>query len=339
VGTFGHHLILNAQNNPANPALCQQLSTPAAVLPGTATCGPFGETGVFYPVNGPASGITVRGPFNSINPTTGGAVFGDDGYYMDAGNSDYHAFQLSLRKTAGRSQILLAYTFSKAMDDGSGFGDQVKLYGNNHEFEALSVFDLTQNFSASYTVELPFDKLFRSNNRAVRGWKISGITTFTTGTPVQISEPDDNSLLGSTNNSPQSGSTDEPNWVPGNVIHNGVYINRNPRNQYLNSAGVLVNPYFNPALFSYEAVGQQGNASRRFFFGPGLNNWNLALLKDVRLTERMKLEFRAEFFNAFNHTQFVGGIQGSIDNGPGSFGGAFSAQGARVGQVAGKFIF
>ena len=76
------------------------------------------------------------------------------------------------------------------------------------------MFDLTNNFSASYTVELPFDKLFHSNNRGIRGWKISGITTFTDGTPVQISENDDNSLLGSTSNSPQYGFTDQPNWSP-----------------------------------------------------------------------------------------------------------------------------
>ena len=123
VGTFGHHLILDAQNNPANPALCIT-EYPGLGLPGTATCGPYGETGVFYPVNGPANGVTVRGPFNSINPG-GGAVFGDEGYYLDDGNSDYHALQISLRKTAGRWQLLLAYTFSKAMDNGSGFGDQV----------------------------------------------------------------------------------------------------------------------------------------------------------------------------------------------------------------------
>jgi hypothetical protein len=335
VGTFGHHLILNTQNNPANPALCMSLSTAASVMPGAGTCGPYGETGVFYPVNGPATGETVRGPFNSINPVTGGAIFGDNGYFLDAGNSDYHALQVSLRKTAGRAQLLLAYTFSKAMDNGSGFGDQVVLNGNSHQFEALSVFDLTHNLSASYTYELPFDKLFRRNSRATRGWKISGITTFTTGTPIQISESDDNSLLGSTSNSPQAGATDEPIYTPGSI-----YVNRNPRKQYLDpNTRTLVNPYFNPALFSFEAIGQQGNASRRFFHGPGLNNWNLALLKDVKLTERLKLEFRGEFFNAFNHTQFVGGIDGGINDGPSSFGGAFSAQAARIGQVAAKFIF
>lgn len=337
VGTFGHHLILDAQSNPANPQLCQSLSTAASVRPGTSTCGPYGETGVFYPVNGPATGVTVRGPFNSINTTTGQAVFGDNGYYLDAGNSDYHALEISLRKTAGRGQLLLAYTRSKAMDTGSGFGDEVALYGDIHQYEALSVFDMPNNFSASYTVELPFDKLFHSNNRGIRGWKVSGITTFTNGTPVQITEVDDNSLTGSTGGSPQYGSLDEPNRAPG-----PIYVNRNPRKTYIDANGVLQNPYFNYKLFSAEAVGTIGNSNRRFFYSPGLNNWSLSLLKDVKLTERMRLEFRAEFFNTFNHAQFVSEGGNGVDGGEidgSTFGRAGGVQSPRIGQVAAKFFF
>ena len=65
----------------------------------------------------------------------------------------------------------------------------------------------------------------------------------------------------------------------------------------------------------------------------------MALLKDVQLTERMRLEFRGEFFNVFNHTQFVGGVDGGIIDGPASFGGAFMVAAPRIGQVAAKFIF
>ena len=111
------------------------------------------------------------------------------------------------------------------------------------------------------------------------------------------------SLTGSTGNSPQYGSLDEPNRAPG-----PIYVNRNPRKEYLNANGVLQNPYFNSSLFTNEALGTIGNSNRRFFYGPGLNNWSLSLLKDVKLTERMRMEFRAEFFNAFNHAQFVNGV-------------------------------
>ena len=121
---------------------------------------------------------------------------------------------------------------------------------------------MPQNFSASYTVEIPFDKLTRWNSRVTRGWRVSGITSFATGTPVQISEVDDRSLLGNTGGSPQYGSTDEPNYTPGNI-----YVNRNPRKQYVNSNGVLVNPYFNPTLFSLEPLGARGTRIADFFTG------------------------------------------------------------------------
>ena len=325
VGTFGHHLLLTADNNPSNPALCSSLMSPSAVLPGTPTCGPNSETGLFYPVSGPSTGISIRQPF--------GALYAGNGSFFDAGNSDYHSLQTSLRKTSGRSQWLVSYTFSKAMDDGSGFGDQVFYQGNNHLFEALSVFDLTHNFSASYTYELPFDKLLHSNNRGIRGWKISGVTSFSTGTPIQLYEVDDRSLVGSANNSPQYSSTDEPQYTPGNIVGQ-----HNPRLEF-GPGGGLAHPYFNTSLFDFEPLGGQGSANRRFFHGPGINNWNLALLKDVRLTETKRLEFRAEFFNAFNHTQFVGGVDGNILDGPSSFGGIFGAAAPRIGQLAGKFYF
>jgi hypothetical protein len=315
VGTFGHHLLVNVDNNPGNPALCLSVSQPSEVVAGTSTCGPFGENGTYYPIGGGVINST-RAPF--------GPLYEGNGYYLDRGNSDYHALEVSLRHTAGRSQFLLSYTFSKAMDDGSGFGDQV-LPSNYDLFEALSVFDMRHNFSASYTYELPFDKLFGQDNRLTRGWKVSGITSFTTGVPVQISEPDDQSLLGSTGNSPQAGSTDEPNYTPGKILNN-----TNPRDGQ---------PYFNTSLFSEEPLGGQGTASRRFFHGPGVNNWNLALLKDVKLKESVSLEFRGEFFNVFNHAQFYGGVNGDFNAGPGAFGIVTSAAAPRIGQVAVKLRF
>jgi hypothetical protein len=96
------------------------------------------------------------------------------------------------------------------------------------------------------------------------------------------------------------------------------------------------NPYFNKALFSKEAFGQLGDANRRYFHGPGLNNWDLALMKDLRLTESKRLQFRAELFNAFNHAQF-GLPQGNILNS--SFGFVTSANAPRIGQFAIKFLF
>src|SRR5207248_11223224 len=177
----------------------------------------------------------------------------------------YHAAQLTLRRTVGRAQYLLSYTYSKSMDNGSGFGDQI-IYGlDPNIFRSLSLFDITHIFSIGYNYEVPFEKLFRWNSRVTRGWRVSGVTSFTTGVPVTMAEVDDNSLRGNTGNSPQYGSTDEPNFLGGGPI----YINKYPRKQYLGSDGALVNPYFNPKLFSAEPFAGQGTSNKRFFHGPG----------------------------------------------------------------------
>jgi hypothetical protein len=231
-----------------------------------------------------------------------------------------------LRHTSGRLSLLLSYTFSKAIDNGSGFGDMILINGNHNQFRNLSAYDLPQNVAASYTYELPTDLLLKKDNSATRGWKISGLTQFTSGVPVQISEPDDRSLLGNNSNGPFGGSTDEPDFTPG-----PIFANRNPRDR---------KPYFNTSLFTEEPLGQQGTSPRRFFHGPGIDNWNLALLKDVQFRENMSLELRGEFFNVFNHAQFDGlnSVGGNWNSGS-AFGIVTTAASARVGQMAAKFIF
>jgi hypothetical protein len=135
-----------------------------------------------------------------------------------------------------------------------------------------------------------------------------------------LSEQDDNSLLG-TGTSGIGGDVDVPNYTPGS-------LNRtNPR------TGL---PYFSTSLFSLEAIGQFGDANRRFFHGPGLNNFDMALVKDVRLTESKSFEFRAEWFNIFNHAQFWS-PNGDINSG--AFGLVTGANAPRIGQLALKFFF
>jgi hypothetical protein len=328
VGTFGHHLVLNTDKNGADPVLCKQLSTVASVADNNP-CGPGNETGFFHPAAGGA--VLVRHPFDQN--------YGGIAAQLMAGNSAYHSGQVTLRRTTGRAQYLVTYVYSKALDNGSGFGDQIIQGSNPNIYRALSQFDITHLFSAGYTIELPFDKFLRGHDRLTRGWKVSGVTSFATGPPISIFQTNDFSLRGNGRNSPQYSFTDEPNFLGGGPI----YINKDPRKQYIDpNTGVLVNPYFNPALFSPEPFGGQGNANRRFFHGPGVNNWNLALLKDLKLTERISLEFRGEFFNAFNHAQFYGNlnVDGNLNDGPSSFGGVSSAgNGSRIGQLGAKLYF
>ena len=330
VGSEGHRLLSTIEANPSNPALCLSLSQQSAVMPGTPTCGPNSETGLFYPATG--GSVAVRQRF--------GSAFGGDGWFSTIGNSDYNSLQVSFRHSVGSLELLAAYTYSKAIDNasGDGLGQGDNLNPENPKItRGLSAFDVAQNFVISYNYHLPFQKLWRPN-RLTSGWQISGITRFATGFPVYILEPDDHSLLG-TGQSGQGNPIDEPNYTPGNLNFT------NPRKAVFpgSSAGCPsgCNPYFNTSLFSPEGgapnvIGVLGTSNRRFFTGPGWNNWDIALIKDLRLTETMSLQFRGEFFNAFNHAQF-GGVNGNYLSS--TFGFVGSANAPRIGQIAAKLTF
>jgi hypothetical protein len=101
--------------------------------------------------------------------------------------------------------------------------------------------------------------------------------------------------------------------------------------------------YFSTTSFGPSALGQEGDSSRRFFHGPGANNWDFALIKDTKISESANLQFRAEFFNVFNHTQFLnpGGITGFSAGVPtsASFGQVAGAASPRIGQLSLKLNF
>jgi hypothetical protein len=319
VGTQGHRLMSTVEANPGNPALCLSLSQPSEVMPGTPTCSPYGELTTYYPITG-GEITTTRFPFS--------AALGSDDWDATMANSNYNALETSLRHTAGRLEFLVGYTFSKSLDNASGNGlgqgDIINTL-NPRLSKALSAWDSPNNFVVSYNYRVPFDKLWHPN-RLTNGWALSGITRFSTGFPVFILEGDDNSLTGSGGGG-QGNGWDEPNRLPGalNIT--------DPRKA---NPATGTNPYFTTSLFTPEAVGQLGNSNRRFFHGPGWNNWDMSLSKELPLTESKKLEFRAEFFNIFNHAQFgapVGNIDSSI------FGFVTTANAPRIGQVAMKFIW
>jgi hypothetical protein len=135
---------------------------------------------------------------------------------------------------------------------------------------ALSIFDFPQDLTVSYTVQMPFDRLTGgAARRLTAGWALSVIATFAKGEPVQLSESDDNSLSGTFD-----ATIDEPQVVGG-----PLFVNRNPRSGQ---------PYFNPNYFAPENLGTVGNAMRRFFSGPRIDNFDMALLKDTRITEKCR---------------------------------------------------
>jgi hypothetical protein len=271
-------------------------------LPG---CGPFEET---------ASG--TRGPL--------GPDFGSDTNQSTIGSSNYNALELSLRHTSQHLQLFASYTLSKSMDQSSNVGEEVNPINPALSY-ALSAFDVKHNFVVSYAYDLPFDRLFGASNPWTKGWTISGITHFSSGFPVTLLNYGDNSLLGAEPNGINNYGVDEPQYTPGSLD-----LNSNPRNG---------SSYFNTSLFSLQPLGTPGNAKRRFFYGPGMDNYDLALLKTVPLTETKSLQFRFEGFNVFNHAQFYGpaSVNGNINSS--SFGSVVSAAPPRLMQAAVKLIF
>jgi Carboxypeptidase regulatory-like domain len=310
VGSQGHNLLSSLQANPGNSALCLSVSQLSEVVSGTSTCGPNGENGVYNPVGGGVINGT-RGPY--------GPNFESEGYFVTDGFSDYNSLQLSLKHRTRRLQTLVGYTYSKSMDNASGYGEQVN-FENTHQ-KALSAFNNTQNFVVSYNYDLPID-LLHGPSRLVKGWRVSGITRFSTGLPVTLWESDDNSLTGTSGAGAISLPIDRPEYTPGSLNFTNLRSGQ---------------PYFNTGLFSPEPLGQLGNSSRRFFAGPGINNWDIAIMKDTAIKEGINLEFRAELFNAFNHAQFDQ-IDGNVDDGH-LFGTWQSVNAPRIMQVSLKLLF
>lgn len=314
LGNQSHHQLVQIANNPSNPALCLSLSQPSEVAPGSPTCGPFLEQQVFTRADG-----TV---FNSTRQPFGGN-FGDNIYFSTVGNSVYNSGQLSLRHTSGPLSLNIGYTFSKSLDDSSNLQDRQPNPLNHRLSRGLSSFDITHNFVFSYDYRFPFDRLAGGRwPRITRGWQLVGVTHLATGFPIYLYETDDHSLLGN------SGSTDTPDYLGG-----GLHF-QNPRNANV-STGL---PYFNTSAFAPSAIGSEGTANKAFFHGSGLANHDMSLLKDTRITERIQAQFRAEFFNIFNHAQFEN-PDGNITHGPSAFGIINLARPGRIGQLALKILF
>jgi hypothetical protein len=315
VGTQSHRLLVLEEANPGNPALCLQLSNPANLAAGQVPCGPFNESNVFIT----ASGQTINGTRGPLGPN-----YGSDTLETTIGNSNYNSLQVTLRHSSGPLQLLAAYTFGKSLDQSSNLGEEVNPL-NPSLSRALSAFDIAQNFVVSYNYQIPFERLLHAANRWTRGWEFSGITRFSTGLPVTLINYGDNSLLGAEPNGINNYGVDEPDVAAGSLN-----LDRNPRNGQ---------PYFNAGLFSENALGTPGDASRRYFHGPGMQNFDIAVLKDLRLTESKSLQFRLEAFNAFNHAQFFGpqSVDGNITSG--TFGQVVSAAAPRLVQAGLKFTF
>ena len=220
--------------------------------------------------------------------------------------------------------MAIGYTYGKSIDVASNLGEQVNPF-DIAATEAPSAFDLRHNFVASYTYNLPLERLFGRVNPRTEGWSISGTTRFSSGFPVTLYNNADTSLLGTFGNGVNNNLLDTPNFTPGDL-----QINHDPAK----------GPAFNTSLFSLPELGQLGTAPRRFFYGPGIENTDLSLLKDVSFGQSSKrLQLRLEAFNVFNHPQFYGpgAVDGNITSA--TFGQIINAAAPRLVQLGAKFSF
>ncbi len=317
VGTQAHHLLVIQEVNPGDPALCLALSQSSQVAAGSATCGPFSESGTFTASNGTLYGGTrtaFSGAFGSVN------------LQKTIANAHDNALEANLQHASRNLYVQLAYTWSKSIDQSSSLAEAVypnTAVSNAGLSRALSAFDLRHNFSAVYRYTLPLARLAPGRERLVGGWQISGLTRFSTGLPVTLVNNNDTSLLGTAPNGINNNGIDEPEFAGGDLR-----VGHRPGP-----------PAFNTGLFSLPNLGTLGNARRRFFYGPGADNTDVALSKNTALWEHYVLELRAEAFNVFNHGQFFGpnAVQGNLS--ATDFGQIQTASPPRLMQVSGRIKF
>ena len=306
VGTVGHKLFSHYEANPGNAALCMSLRG-SGVMAGTTQCGRNLEDSTFTLPNGTQI-IGTRAPLGSV-------YYSEDSFLATTADSNYHSFQATLERRARNLTFLAAYTFSKAIDDASSYGAYLDFY-NYRLGRGLSTYDCTHNFVVSYSYDLPFYRMGVLPKRLTEGWTVNGITRVATGLPVTMSQSGDYSLTGGS-------GVDRPNYIGGLVLTPDV---RNTLNH----------TEFNKSAFTQEALGTQGNASPRFFHGPGQVNFDLGMQKATKLHESMSLLIRAEFFNAMNHANFSS-PSGNFSSG--TFGRVTGAGPGRIGQVSMKFLW
>ena len=280
------------------------------------------------------SGCTLGDPESACKFASAGLIAG-------IANSSYNALEASLRKRFSHGLSFLgSYTWSHAIDDVSSFNiagsSSIQVAGENDLAQnprnlaadrGPSLFDARHRFVLSYQWSLPFFKNQQGWSKvALGGWQLNGIFTAMSGTPFTVFDSRDASLQGS---APEitGFSANRPNLVSGQDQNNGPH----KPGVWLNAdafAQVIQDPN--------SPVQQFGTVGRNTALGPGYTNWDFAATKNFQLAESKDLQFRAEFFNVLNHTNFH--IPNS-DYSSRTFNQILEAEPPRLVQFALKFLF
>lgn len=352
VGSEGHRLLGTHDLNFGNPQTCIDLHDMSVLnADPNIDCGPFfADSSFTIPAGyllppgglhlpyGPTPLVSGAATANQItlvglrrysspncNPMTGAScpadgipVFSSIFSQDTVANSAYHSLQASLEKRFSKGlQFEAAYTYSSARDNVSTFEELLNPLCPKCGW-APSLFDARHRFVFSYYWELPVPKYEGGKGVLLNGWAVSGITTYQSGFPIRILSSDDQELQFSFDFN-----------LPGRPDLVGPFRTFDPRK----NGGYA----FDTSAFTSAAFGTAGTAPRTICCGPGVKNWDFSLQKDTRLGERVNMQFRSEFFNLFNQTQFLN-PDGNITDGS-DFGRVKRARTPRQIQFALKFSF
>ena len=372
VGRQGHRLLASQDLNFGNAQTCVDLQAISDTTgDANLSCGAFFADSAFtVPAGEIPPGFTLHLPYGSVptvtgpnanpitlvglrrfsspscEPTTGVGcpadgipVFSSVFTQRGLANSSYNSLQASLEKRFSHGlQFLAAYTFGKSIDFASTFENLVDPIDPRRD-RSLSLFDARHRFVFSYVWEFPVPKYEGFKGKVLNGWSVSGITTFQSGFPIRITSQDDVERQGSFDFE----TPGEPNLV-------GPFHSVSPKagtcafgtGPTATITGVdcqPINAGFDPNLFTNDTVqiGQIGNAPRTICCGPGINNWEFGFMKNTPLTERLRMQFLGQIFNAFNHAQFYQ-PDGNITDGS-DFGRVKRAREPRLVQFGLKLFF
>ena len=331
VGSLGRKLISQVETNFPDPAVMQA---------------EFNATGSVTPECDRRAIITGA---DIVQCDASGNPTGAEQLFTTASNatSESHQFQLTVDKRFSKGFALRgAYTVSKTIDVSSGFRARSFQYTdplNPLLDRGLADFDTPQRLVISGIWELPFGRNFENKFAKIlaQGWQFNVIASFQKGNPF--------TLYSNNNQSQQNNFLDRPDKVGAiryfnpRQTHNFTMATGGNQTSDANCLGSDVTggkfwfdptafDCLNPALFTF------GTLSRNALRGPGINNWDLSIVKKTSIGEGAKsVEFRAEFFNAFNHTQFTNPDNAGFS---GTFGQVTSTRvEARIIQFGLKFYF
>ena len=209
-------------------------------------------------------------------------------------NSNYNALQFSLRKTSGPLTLGVAYTYSHSFDDSSDKFDSNFVDSTDvHKNYASSNFDQRHILTASWVYDLPFFQHGGRSRSILGGWQFAGIMTAQSGTPFSVVNGVFGDSAGVANGAGTGSYADlvgDPHALSGDRFSSDPAIK-----------GPLL---FNPDAYAQTRGLTFGDSGRNSLNMPHRISVDMSLYKTFKLTERVNVQFRAEGFNVFNHTQF-----------------------------------